>query len=37
MKRIGYLFEQAFTREALLSAFHAAARHKRGKRACFQF
>lgn len=37
MKRIGHLFEQAFTQEALLSAFHAAARHKRGKRACFVF
>jgi retron-type reverse transcriptase len=37
MKRIGYLFEQAFTPAALLAAFHAAARHKRGKRACFVF
>jgi len=37
MKRHGFLFEKAFTREALLNAFHAAARHKRGKRACFQF
>lgn len=37
MKRHGYLFEQAFTPEGLLAAFHAAARHKRGKRACFQF
>jgi retron-type reverse transcriptase len=37
MKRIGYLFDKAFTPEALLAAFHAAARHKRGKRACFQF
>lgn len=37
MKRIGFLYEQAFTREALLAAFHAAARHKHGKRACFNF
>lgn len=37
MKRTGYLFEKAFTPEALLAAYHAAARHKRGKRACFQF
>jgi retron-type reverse transcriptase len=37
MKRIGHLFERAFTAEALLAAYHAAARHKRGKRACFNF
>lgn len=37
MKRVGYLFERAFTPEALLAAFHAAARHKHGKRACFNF
>jgi len=37
MKRIGHLYEQAFTREALLIAFHKAARHKHGKRACFNF
>lgn len=37
MKRIGHLYEQAFTPEALLAAYHMAARHKRGKRACFQF
>jgi RNA-directed DNA polymerase len=37
MKRIGHLYETAFTREALLAAFHAAARHKHGKRACFAF
>jgi retron-type reverse transcriptase len=37
MKRIGVLYERAFTREALLAAFHAAARHKHGKRACFNF
>lgn len=37
MKRIGYLYDKAFTREALMLAFHAAARNKRGKRACFTF
>jgi retron-type reverse transcriptase len=37
MKRVGYLFEKTFTRTALLAAFHAAARHKHGKRACFAF
>lgn len=37
MKRIGFLFENTFTPEALLTAFHAASRHKHGKRACFEF
>lgn len=37
MKRIGCLYERATTPEALLAAFHAAARHKRGTRACFEF
>jgi len=37
MKRIGNLYQQAFTRDALLDAYHAAARHKSGKRACFNF
>ena len=37
MKRIGFLYDRAFTPEALLSAFHSAARHKHGKRACFNF
>lgn len=37
MKRVGFLFDKAFTPEALLAAFHAAARHKHGKRACFEF
>jgi hypothetical protein len=37
MKRIGFLYERAFTPHALLAAFHAAARHKHGKRACFNF
>jgi len=37
MRRIGNLYQQAFTRDALLAAFHAAAKHKSGKRACFNF
>jgi len=37
MKRVGYLYEQAFTLDALRTAFHAAARQKRGKRSCFNF
>lgn len=37
MKRIGHLYERAFTPQALLAAFHVAARHKHGKRACFNF
>lgn len=37
MKRIGFLYEKAFTPEALRMAFHEAARHKHGKRACFNF
>ena len=37
MKRVGFLYECAFTPEALLAAFHTAARHKHGKRACFNF
>jgi hypothetical protein len=37
MKRIGHLYERAFTPSALLAAFHLAARHKHGKRACFKF
>jgi len=37
MRRVGHLYEQAFTAEALLAAFHAAARNKHGKRACFAF
>jgi RNA-directed DNA polymerase len=37
MKRHGNLFEQAFTRSALILAYHDAARSKRGKRACFAF
>lgn len=37
MKRHGDLFAQAFTRDALLAAYHAAAKHKQGRRACFDF
>ena len=37
MKRIGFLYDQAFTPEALLAAFHMAARNKHSKRACFNF
>lgn len=37
MKRIGNLYDRAFTSDALLAAFHDAARHKRRKRACFNF
>lgn len=37
MKRHGNLFAGAFTREALLQAYHDAARSKRGKRSCFTF
>ncbi len=37
MKRIGFLFEKAFTPEALLAAYKTASRHKHGTRACFQF
>jgi len=37
MKRVGDLYDSAFTRDALLTAYHAAARHKHGKRACFNF
>jgi len=37
MKRVGDLYDSAFTRDALLAAYHAAARHKSGKRACFNF
>lgn len=37
MKRVGNLYDGAFTPEALLVAFHDAAKHKRRKRACFNF
>lgn len=37
MRRSGSLFELAFTRDALIQAYHDAARNKRGKRACFAF
>lgn len=37
MKRHGHLYEQAFTFDTLLLAYHDAARHKAGKRGCFEF
>lgn len=37
MKRHGYLFEQAFTRENLYEAYLDARRGKEKKRACFHF
>jgi RNA-directed DNA polymerase len=37
MKRIGFLFEKAFTKESLYLAYLAARKGKRGKAACFRF
>lgn len=37
MKRHGFLYERAFSYENLLAAYHDAARHKAGKRGCFEF
>ena len=37
MKRHGDLFAQAFTPSGLLAAYHAAAKSKHGRRACFAF
>jgi retron-type reverse transcriptase len=37
MKRIGFLFEQAFTPDALYQAWLDASRGKRSKRACLEF
>lgn len=37
MKRHGHLFDRTFTREALLAAYHATAKSKHGRRACFAF
>lgn len=37
MKRLGNLFERAFTLEALHNAYLLARKGKRAKRACFQF
>ncbi len=37
MRRIGNLYARTLTPEALRHAFHMAARHKHGKRACFKF
>ncbi len=37
MKRYGNLYEQAFSRENLFSAYKDSSRHKHGKRACYNF
>lgn len=37
MKRHGFLYEKAFSYEALLASYYDAARNKSGKRACFEF
>lgn len=37
MKRVGFLFEQAFTPESLYQAWEDASRGKRGKRATLEF
>lgn len=37
MKRVGYLFDQAFTQESLYQAWFDAAQGKRGKRATLEF
>lgn len=37
MKRIGHLFERAFTHEALFTGFADAAKSKRGRRAAHEF
>jgi hypothetical protein len=37
MKRVGHLFEKAFTEEALYQAWSDASQGKRGKRATLEF
>lgn len=37
MKRVGFLFDQAFTMENMYLAYIDASKNKNGKRACFQF
>ena len=37
MKRVGFLFDQAFTMENMHLAYIDASKNKQGKRACFQF
>lgn len=37
MKRVGYLFEQAFTKDNLYQAYLDASKHKHGNQACFKF
>lgn len=37
MKRVGYLFEKAFTKDNLYQAYLDASKHKHGNQACFRF
>lgn len=37
MKRIGFLYEKAFSRENLLQAYYDASKGKHNKRACYEF
>lgn len=37
MKRVGYLFEQAFTKDNFYQAYLDASKHKHGNQACFKF
>ncbi|MCX7084310.1 MAG: reverse transcriptase/maturase family protein [Methylococcales bacterium] len=37
MKRVGSLFEKAFTKENILAAFYDASKHKKSRRGCFEF
>src|ERR1035437_7699652 len=37
MKRVGFLFEKAFTMENMHQAYIDASKNKQGKRSCFQF
>ena len=37
MKRVGFLFEKAFSRENMYQAYLDASRGKHNKRACFNF
>ena len=37
MKRVGFLFDKAFTMENMYAAYIDASKNKHGKRACFQF
>ena len=37
MKRVGFLFEKTFTKEALFGAYLVASKGKHKKRQCFEF